>query len=78
MLAVLHLSKKCTDLRGVFDFTPNADFTPDAFSPFDYSKRAFNDFPLRDSFTFGSLSDEMGKWNGHIFVFRFFWKPDRI
>ena len=59
-----------------FDFTPNADSTPDAFSPFDYSKRALNDFPLRDSFTFGGSSDEVGKWNGHTFVFRFFWKPE--
>ena len=66
MLAVLYLSKKCTDPQGVFDFTP------DAFSPFDYSKRAFNDFPLRDSFIFDGSSDEVVKWNGHIFVFRFF------
>ena len=24
---------------------------------------------------FDGLFDEMGKWNGYIFVFRFFWKP---
>ena len=54
------------------------DFTPDAFSPFGYPKRAFNDFYLRDSFTFDGLLDEVGKWNGYIFVYRFFWKPGRI
>ena len=51
------------------------DFTPDAFLPFGYPKRAFNDFYLRDSFTFDGSFDEVGKWNGYIFVYRFFWKP---
>ena len=51
------------------------DFIPDAFSPFGYPKRAFNDFYLRDSFTFDGSFDEVGKWNGYIFVYRFFWKP---
>ena len=62
--------------RNVLIYEAFFDFTPNAFSPFDYSKRAFNDFPLRDSFTFGGSSDEVGKWNRHIFVFRFFWKPE--
>ena len=54
------------------------DFTPDAFSPFGYPKRAFNDFYLRDLFKFDGLFDEVGKWNGYIFVFRFSWKPGQI
>ena len=57
---------------------PSFDFTPDAFSPFGYSKRAFNDFYLRDLFNFDGLFDEVGKWNGYILVYRFFWKPGRI
>ena len=36
--------------------------------PFGCPRRAFNDFPLRDSFTFNGSSDEVGKWNGHIFI----------
>ena len=51
------------------------DFTPDAFLPFGYPQRAFNDFYVRDSFTFDGLFDEVGKWNGYLFVYRFFWKP---
>ena len=54
------------------------EFTPDAFSPFGYPKHAFNDFYLRDYFKFDGLFDEVGKWNGYIFVYRFFWKPGQI
>ena len=54
------------------------DFTPDAFSPFGYPQRAFNDFYLRDYFKFDGLFDEVGKWNRYIFVYRFFWKLGQI
>ena len=43
MLAVLPLPRKCTGLRDIL-----FEFIPDAFSPFGYPKRAFNDFYLRD------------------------------
>ena len=42
MLAVLHLPRKCTGLRDILLI-----FTLDAFSPFGYPKRAFNDLYLR-------------------------------
>ena len=51
------------------------DLTPDAFSPFGYPKRVLNDFYLRDSFTFDGLFDGVGKWNGYLLVYIFFWKP---
>ena len=54
------------------------DFTPGAFSPFGYPKRAFNDFYLRDLFKLDGLFDEVRKWNGYIFAYRFFWKSGRI
>ena len=60
----------------LYRFTRHSfDFTPDAFSPFGYPKRDFNNFYLRDYFKFNGLFDEVGKWNGYIFVYRFFWKP---
>ena len=54
------------------------DFTPDAFLPFGYPKRAFNDFYLRDYLNSTVLFDEVGKWNGYIFVYRFSWKSGQI
>ena len=45
-------------------------FIHDAFLPFHYPKRAFNDFPLRDHSN-STVIDDVGKWNGYILVYRF-------
>ena len=53
------------------------EFIYDAFLPFDYPKRAFNDFPLRDHLN-STITDGMEKWNGYLFVYRFSWKSGQI
>ena len=53
------------------------EFIHDAFLPLHYLKRAFNDFPLRDHLN-STVIDGVGKWNGHILVYRFSWKFGQI
>ena len=73
MLAVLHLPRKCTGLQDILLILLLVRSRRLVIQ-----KRAFNDFYLRDLFKFDGLFDEVGKWNGYIFVYRFFWKPGRI
>ena len=49
----------------------------DAFLLLHSQKHAFNDFPLRDHLN-STVIDGVGKWNGHIFVYRFSWKFGQI
>ena len=73
MLAVLHLPRKCTSLRDILLILFLVRSRRLVIQ-----KRAFNDFYLRDLFKFDGLFGEVGKWNGFIFVYGFFWKPGRI
>ena len=45
--------------------------------PFGYPKRAFNSFPLRDHSNL-MVIDGVGKWSGHILVYRFSWRFEHI
>ena len=45
--------------------------------PFDYPKRVFNSFPLRELSNL-MVIDDVGKWNGHILVCRFPWRSEHI
>ena len=54
------------------------NFTPDAFLPFGYPKRAFNDLYLRDYFNSTVCFDEVEKWNRHVCVCRFLWRSEPI
>ena len=42
-----------------------SEFIHNAFLPFGYPKRAFNDFPLRDHLN-STVIDGVGKWNEYI------------
>ena len=53
------------------------EFIHDAFLLFHYLKHAFNDFPLRDHLN-STVIDSVGKWSGHILVYRFSWKFGQI
>ena len=72
MLVSLHLPRKHSELRDI-----PFEFIHDAFLPFDYPKRAFNDFPLRGHLN-STVIVGMGKWNGYFLVYRFSWKSGQI
>ena len=55
----------------------SSEFIHNAFIPFGYPKRAFNNFPLRDHLN-SMVIDGVGKWNGHILVYKFSWKSEQI
>ena len=55
----------------------SSEFIHNAFIPFGYPKRAFNNFPLRDHLN-SMVIDGVGKWNGHILIYRFSWKSEQI
>ena len=55
----------------------SSEFIHNAFLPFDYPERAFNDSPLRDHLN-STVIDGVGKWNGYILVYRFSWKSGQI
>ena len=54
-----------------------SEFIHNAFLPFYYPKRAFNDFLLRDHLN-STVIDGVEKWNGYILVYRFSWKFGQI
>ena len=54
------------------------EFTPVAFSPFGYPKRAFNNFYLRDYLNSTMCLMRWGSGTGIFFVYRFSWKSGQI